>query len=165
MFSIAQIRSHLTQMLHLNESPHRTALAFAVGVFIAFSPTYFFHTLSVVFCTWAFRLNFLALMTGALINNPWTILPILGATFWTGSALLGMPDTPPMTWSRLTFESLYTQALPYALPFFLGGFVLSCLGALAAYPIAYAMIARYRAGRHGRVDSEHERLPPSTHLR
>ncbi len=165
MFSPAQIRTHFAQILHLNETPHRTALAFAVGVFIAFSPTYFFHTLTVVLCMWAFRLNLLALMAGALINNPWTIIPILGATFWTGSALLGLPETPPLDWRDLSFESLYDQVLPYALPFFLGGFVLSCLGALAAYPIAYAMIVRYRARRHHRLAPDQERLPPSTRLR
>ncbi|MFB3071649.1 MAG: DUF2062 domain-containing protein, partial [Nitrospirales bacterium] len=49
MFSLASIRSQLTQVLHLQESPHRTALAFALGIFIAFSPTYGLHTLSAIF--------------------------------------------------------------------------------------------------------------------
>src|SRR5437763_1004449 len=78
--SLARIGSQLSQILHLHESPHRTALAFAVGAFIAFSPTYGLHTLSVAFCTWAFRLNCVALLAGSLINNPWTVLPIVGAT-------------------------------------------------------------------------------------
>ena len=50
MLSLDQVRTALKQLLHLKESPHRTALAFAVGAFIAFSPTYGLHTLSVLFC-------------------------------------------------------------------------------------------------------------------
>lgn len=147
MISITQIRSRLNQILHLHESPHRTALAFAVGVFIAFSPSYGLHTLQVLFCTWAFRLNFLALMAGAFINNPWTIVPILGATIWTGFQVLDRPDIPPFNWSDLSLASLYHQVLPYLVPFFIGGMILSLIGTLIAYPVAYWVVSRYRAQR------------------
>jgi uncharacterized protein (DUF2062 family) len=124
-------------MLHLQESPQRTALAFALGVFIAFSPAYGLHTAMVVLCTWLFGLNFLALFTGALVNNPWTIIPILGATYWTGALLLGRTDMPNFDWQDLSFNGIYQQVLPYAAPFMLGGLVLSVLGALLSYPAAY----------------------------
>jgi uncharacterized protein (DUF2062 family) len=161
MVSIAQIRTHLTQILHLRESPRRTALAFAIGAFIAFSPTYGLHTLSALFCAWAFRLNVVAVMAGSLINNPWTVVPILGATLWTGVQLTGLPQVPAMNWADLNAMALYEQIMPYAAPFFLGGFVLSALGAIAGYPVAYAAIAIHR-GRVARSDAE--RLPPGTGL-
>lgn len=144
MFSVAALRSKLTYALELHESPHRTALAFAVGVFIAFSPTYGLHTVSVIFLAWLFRLNFFAVLAGALINNPWTIVPILGVTFWTGFAVLGMPQSPSFTWNDLSLEALYETVLPYALPFFLGGFLLSLVGAFLSYPVALALISKYR---------------------
>ena len=78
-------RTLLRQVLHLRESPQRTAFAFALGVFIAFCPAYGFHMILVGLFTWLFRLNFVALLTGALINNPWTIVPILGGTYWRGA--------------------------------------------------------------------------------
>ena len=159
MRSLARVRSHFTRILHLHESPHRTALAFSVGAFIAFSPTYGLHTLSVFFCAWAFRLNVVALMAGSLINNPWTVVPILGATLWTGVQLAGMPQVPAMNWADLSVMALYDQVMPYAVPFFLGGFVLSALGAAAGYPIAYAAIAIHR-GRQTQPDAG--RLPPGT---
>src|SRR5213595_1552961 len=120
-----RLRELIRQALHLNESPHRTALALAVGMFIAFSPTYGLHTISAVFCAWAFRLNFLAVMAGSLVNNPWTLVPILGATFWTGFLLMGLPDLPPLDWHDLSVESIYVQVRPYAVPFFIGGLTLS----------------------------------------
>ncbi|HET8580050.1 MAG TPA: DUF2062 domain-containing protein, partial [Nitrospiraceae bacterium] len=161
--SIARLRSYLSQILHLHESPHRTALAFAVGVFIAFSPTYGLHTLSVVFCTWAFRLNFLALMAGAAINNPWTLVPILGATIWTGFKLLGIQQAAPFNWDDLSLLSLYEQLLPYALPLVVGGIFLGILGALLCYPAAYLVISRHRV-HGGRTAVEGGPLPPRTGL-
>jgi uncharacterized protein len=155
VISLTKIRARLNQILHLHESPHRTALAFSVGVFIAFSPSYGFHTLQVLFCTWAFRLNFLALMAGAFINNPWTIVPILGATVWTGFQVLDMPQIAPFDWNDLSLGSLYHQILPYLFPFLIGGVILSVGGMLIAYPIAYWLISRYRAQR----SSVDERLP------
>ena len=144
MLSLASIRSQLTQVLHLQESPHRTALAFAIGVFISFSPTYGLHTLSALFCVWAFRLNFAALLLGNFINNPWTTVPILGATMWTGFFLLGMPDVPAFSWDNLSAEAIYEVAMPYILPFILGACTLSLVGALLAYPICLFLISRYR---------------------
>ena len=141
---MASFRSLLRQVLHLQESPERTALAFAVGTAIAFCPFYGFHMMLVVFCTWAFGLNFIALMTGALINNPWTIVPILGATYWTGALLIGRADVPSFDWRDLSFRAIYDQVMPYAVPFSLGGLVLSILGAALSYPLAYYFISRYR---------------------
>ena len=144
MAKIPSFRSLLKQVLHLQESPQRTALAFAIGVFIGFSPAYGLHTVMVVFCAWALGLNFLALMAGAFLNNPWTLVPILGATYWVGAFLLGRPDSPSFDWQDVSFSAIYTQVMPYAVPFFLGGFVLSLLGAALAYPLAYYFVAKYR---------------------
>lgn len=137
-------RALLRQVLHLQESPQRTALAFAVGVFIAFSPAYGLHTVMVVLCTWLFGLNFVALLAGAFVNNPWTIVPILGASYWTGALLLGQPDSPVFSWDDLSFAGIYAQVLPYAVPFILGGFILSVIGALISYPVAYLLVQKHR---------------------
>ncbi len=138
-------RTLLRQVLHLQESPQRTALAFAVGIFIAFSPAYGLHTLMVVLCTWIFGLNFVALLAGAFVNNPWTIVPILGASYWTGAILVGRTDSPTFSWDDLSYAGIYEQMLPYAVPFVLGGLILSVIGALLSYPAAYLLIQRHRA--------------------
>ena len=144
MVSLAAIRMQLKRLLHLDEPPHRTALAFAMGTFIAFSPAYGMHTLMVLFCAWAFRLNVIALLAGAFINNPWTIVPIMGGTVWIGFLLLGIPQAPPSHWNDLSLNSLYEQVMPYLIPFVVGGIFLSVLAALIGYPLAYAVIIHYR---------------------
>jgi uncharacterized protein (DUF2062 family) len=44
---MADVRSLFRQVLHLDETPHRTALAFAIGIFIGFSPAYGLHMVMV----------------------------------------------------------------------------------------------------------------------
>ena len=158
---MASFQALLKQVLHLQESPQRTALAFSVGAAIAFCPLYGFHMILVGLCTWAFRLNFVALLAGALINNPWTIVPILGATYWAGAVLLGRTDSPAFDWSELGFRAIYDQVMPYAVPFALGGVVLSLIAAILSYPVALYLIAKHRqsAVRHA------EPLPPPKPLR
>ncbi len=159
--STRSFRTLVRQVLHLEESPQRTAVAFALGVFIAFSPLYGFHMILVVLSTWLFGLNVVALLAGAFINNPWTVVPILGMTYWTGALLLGRTDTPTFSWEDLSLQGLYQQVLPYAVPFVIGGVTLSVLGALLSYPAAYLLIAKYRQASAARPS---EPLPPSDPL-
>lgn len=159
MVKLARIRPLLRLILRLNESPHRVALAFATGVFIAFSPTYGLHTVSVVLCAWLFRLNALVLFAGSLINNPWTLVPILAVTVWTGFEILGSPQVETLSWQGLGIESLYEQILPYAIPFVVGGVALGTLGALLTYPAAYLAVTTFRS-RRNRARAESGQLPP-----
>jgi uncharacterized protein (DUF2062 family) len=152
------LRDQARRILHLNEPPHRTALAFSVGAFIAFSPTYGLHTVSVFVLAWAFRLNVAAVLTGSLINNPWTVVPILSLTMWTGFLCLGFPHTPPLAWHDLSLKAVYEQIMPYAAPFVVGGLVLGTGAALLGYGAAYIVIARYR--RRRRSAAPHDPLPP-----
>jgi uncharacterized protein len=98
----------------------------------------------VVLSTWLFGLNVVALLSGAFINNPWTVVPILGATYWTGALLLGRTDTPTFSWQDMSVQGIYQQVVPYAIPFVIGGLALSIVGALLSYPAAYFLIAKYR---------------------
>ena len=157
---MAAFRALLRQVLHLQESPQRTALAFAIGAGIAFCPLYGFHMILVGLFSWAFKLNFIALLAGALINNPWTIVPILGATYWTGALLLGRSESPAFDWGELGFRAIYDQVMPYAVPFALGGVVLSAIAAALSYPLARYLITKHRQRAH-----HAEPLPPPDALR
>ena len=144
MVTLESVRQQLTQLLHLRETPHRTALAFALGVFIAFAPHYFFHTASVVFCAWAFRLNFLALFLGSLINNPWTLVPILAASLYTGLLLVGTSSSATIEWDQMNVDNMFDMLSPYLIPFLVGACAQSIVGPLMAYPIMRWVITRYR---------------------
>jgi uncharacterized protein (DUF2062 family) len=152
MISLTVIKEKLRQILHLGDSPRRTALAFAVGVFIAFSPTYGLHFVTALLCAWAFRLNFLALVTATLINNPWTFLPIVASSMWIGLLLVPVGPQPPINWPHFRslmlwdqFRLLWTQFHPYLVPFVLGHVLLGTVAAVVGYILTYQAVIRFRA--------------------
>jgi uncharacterized protein len=95
-----------------------------------------------------------------LINNPWTIVPILGGTYWTGAVLLGRSESPSFDWSELGFRAIYEQVMPYAVPFAVGGVVLSLIAAILSYPLALYLITKHRQNAARRA----EPLPPPNPL-
>jgi uncharacterized protein (DUF2062 family) len=156
----SRIKKTAQQILHLGDSPRRTALAFAIGVFLAFSPAYGLHTISVFLFAWAFRLNVVAMLAGSLVNNPWTLLPILGSTMWVGLTLFPTSAPPPLNWSQFTlqmllhssqftFQMLWSQLQPFFLPFVVGATLLGILASLVAYPLVLVGLQRYH--KHQRI--------------
>ena len=144
MLNMESLRQRLTHVLHLQESPHRTALAFATGVFIAFAPHYLFHTASAAFCAWIFRLNYVAIFLGSFVNNPWTLIPILAASLYSGVFLIGESPQPTIEWHKLTTDNLFDILSPYLMPFLVGSCTLAIVASLIAYPLMRWAITRYR---------------------
>ncbi len=150
MLTMESLRQRLAHVLHLQETPHRTALAFAMGVFIAFAPHYLFHTASVVLCAWLFRLNYLAVFLGSLINNPWTLIPILAASLYTGLTLVGEASPTTVEWDQLTMDNIFDMLWPYLIPFLIGACTLAVIASLLAYPVMRWTITRYRNMTHNK---------------
>ena len=154
----SRIKKTAQQILHLGDSPRRTALAFAIGVFLAFSPLYGLHTISVFVFAWAFRLNAVAILAGSFINNPWTVIPILGSTMWIGLKLvpIGDPHTLDLVLQDLVIliqtatvrnhfniPILWQQFKPYLFPFVVGATALGIVCSLIAYPLVLFALRRY----------------------
>jgi uncharacterized protein len=147
------LRSALRRLLALDDPPERTALAFSVGVFIAFSPFLGLHTIMATALAFFFRFNKVAIYTGTFVNNPFlTLVPIIVASYAVGAFLLGLPLRLPEEGMKLLsephlFDGAYWRALFSAwsdvlLPFALGGTVLSVVCSLAAYPVTLRFLRR-----------------------
>jgi uncharacterized protein (DUF2062 family) len=123
------------------------ATSFAVGIFIAFSPTIGLHTVSCLFIAWMFRLSKLVVFTAALVNNPWTMVPLYGFCLWFGIKITGSTIiTPDIAWQLLTFSSAYHILKPYLWPFVAGTVVAGVAAAIISYFIIYWAVVRYRRG-------------------
>lgn len=142
------LRAALRKIFTVEEPPERVALAFAIGVFIGFSPLLGLQTLLAVVVAVAFRLNKPAIITGAYLNNPWTIGPIIAASWWVGGWLIGAPrvDLPQMTLTALgdaefwrTLAGQWRQLVPFAV----GATIFSFLGAAIAYPVMVHLLRVY----------------------
>ena len=125
-------------LLHVDDRPSRVALAFAVGVFIAFFPLLGIHTGLALVIAIAFRLSKTAILVGAWTNNPWTIAPMYSAGTLLGCFVLGVSPASlgGIDWSlsgRAFYDSLAAGLRPLVIPFVVGNLLLGALAALASF--------------------------------
>lgn len=83
-----QGRDRVVGLLHLDESPWRTALALAVGVFISFTPFWGFQTVLALVIATICRLNRAVTVTGTWLNLPWFAPFIYGGALKLGALML-----------------------------------------------------------------------------
>ena len=125
-------------LLHVEDTSHRTALAFGIGVWIAFCPLLGIHTGLALAIAVLFRLSKGPLLIGAYINNPWTLAPLYMAGTLLGCELLGVSNEGlgQIEW-RLHgwafYEALIRGLRPYVWPFFVGNTVLGVVCGVTAY--------------------------------
>jgi uncharacterized protein (DUF2062 family) len=138
-----RLRNLTWMLLRIEDTPHRTALAFGIGVFIAFFPIIGIHTALALLLAYAFRLSRVAILLGTFLNNPWTLGPILMGGTLLGCALLGVPPDAiaGMQWDsdlRSFYATLIGVLRPYLLPYLVGNIT----AGLGFGSISYALLRR-----------------------
>ena len=83
----AIVRRWLDALLHIQDTPERTAAAFALGVFFGFSPLLGLHTLLDVFPAFLLNLNRVAVLLGVYSNLPWIIAPYYAFATMAGAMI------------------------------------------------------------------------------
>ncbi|MFQ5738514.1 MAG: DUF2062 domain-containing protein [Acidobacteriota bacterium] len=137
-------------LLGIPDAPEQTAFAFALGVFLGFSPLLGLHTALGLALAVVLRLNKIAVLVGIYLNNPWIIVPFYGFATWLGLKLTGLPEgvsLPAMgagdIWTAEFWRWLASQ-WRLLIPAFVGSMVLCTLLSLIAYPVALYFIRKYR---------------------
>ena len=149
-------RKTLRRLLAIDDPPERTALAFSIGIFIAFSPFLGLHTIMATLVAFIFRFNKVAIYTGTFINNPFlTLVPIIIASYGLGALVMGRPLSLPEEGLKLLKEphlltasywrELSRQAVDVLLPFSLGGTILSIVCSVGAYPLTLWLLRSRKA--------------------
>lgn len=151
----ALLRRWLDVLLHIQDTPERTAAAFALGVFFGFSPFLGLHTLLAIMIAFLLSLNRVAVLLGVYSNLPWIIAPYYTIATMVGAELTGKRP-PPDFRSQLgslfelsLFQEEFWQWLmvlmkPLFWPYMAGTMLCAMLLAAAAYPLALAFIASRR---------------------
>jgi uncharacterized protein (DUF2062 family) len=151
----ALVRRWLDALLHIDDTPERTAAAFALGVFFGFSPLLGFHTILGIVFAFLLNLNRVAVLLGIYSNLPWIIAPYYvlattAGTFVTHDRIppgfdrqLGSLFELSVFGGRFWHE-LVAIFKPLLWPYVVG----STLGAIvigaAAYPLALAFVKSRR---------------------
>ena len=140
-------KKRIYRILSLDSHPAHIAAGFAVGVFISFTPFFGLHTPMAIAAAFLFRLNKLTCITGAWINTPITVLPILGLSYQLGGFLRGSDNQPPLTggvdWSNLE---------KYATSLMLGTSLIGFVAAVISYFLCYYLVIRFRAKDAAQVE-------------
>jgi uncharacterized protein (DUF2062 family) len=151
---VRDLRPLLRVVLQVEDTPTRVAVAFAVGMFIAFFPLVGTHTALALALAFVFRLNRVTVLAGSFMNNPWTIGPMLTTGTLVGCGLMGVSPTTLGTvdWSltgRAFYESLVAGFRPLLWPFVVGNLVLGATAGLTSFFVVRAVLESRRSGRIG----------------
>ena len=139
-------RANIRRLLAIDDPPERTALAFSIGVFIAFFPLLGLHAILATVIAFAFRFNKLAIYTGAFVNNPFlTLVPIILISYGLGAVVIGRPLALPSESMELLksphlftgdwWGNLFKTSGNLLWPYAIGGLLLSVICSLVAYPL------------------------------
>jgi uncharacterized protein len=162
-------RKWMERLLHIHDSSRRTAAAYAVGVFFAFSPAVGLHTVLALIVAFVFNLNRVAVILGVYTNLPWFMAPYYTLTTVAAAEVLGVALPPQFSQrlgevfalsllSREFWSALGTLLLPLLWPYTLG----SLAGALVLSALAFVVARPFiESGRnHLRLHGSPHRHPP-----
>lgn len=154
-------KKQLEHLLHTHDTPERTALAFAIGVFFGFSPFVGLHTILALLAAFLFRLNRVASLIGVYLNSPWTLIPVAVASTTLGGRVLRVVG---FRYERFDFHEFGTLGfwlhLPHELeihhqtlyPFFVGSMICATILSFISYPVCLWFVRTYRHRIHHRQD-------------
>ena len=151
----ALIRRWLDALLHIDDTPERTAGAFALGVFFGFSPFLGLHTVLGIVAAFLLNLNRVAVLLGVYSNLPWIIAPYYAFATMAGARITGH-KLPPGLRSQLGalfeltvfgtefWDRLITIVKPLLWPYTVGSTFGALVLAALAYPLALAFVTSRR---------------------
>jgi uncharacterized protein (DUF2062 family) len=152
------LKGLIKKLLHIEDTPERTALAYAIGIFLGFSPFLGFHTLAGLAIAFLFGLNRVAILLGVWTNTPWWIVPFYMIATWVGMWITGFW----IDWATLKeifqlgedrgfmssdFWSHIVSQWGLLLSFVIGSLILCTLLSFVAYPLSLKWIKFYRSRR------------------
>jgi uncharacterized protein (DUF2062 family) len=148
------IRRWLDALLHVHDTPERTAAAFALGVFLGFSPFLGLHTVVAIVLAFVLNLNRVAVLLGVYSNLPWIIGGYYASVTMLGAAI-AHTKLPPNFRARVEsldislfhrefWHALWPLLQPLLGPFFIGSMVGCTVLAAIAYPVALAFVRKRR---------------------
>lgn len=147
-------------LAYAEKSPHKLALSFCIGAYIAFSPFPGLHTLMIFAFSVLFGLNLTVTFAAAYgINNPITLVPVYaadyGVGYWLIHKVLEFDVTAINPEWMATCSTYFEQKLGLPLPciwsFLIGGNILGILLAIALYPVTKQIFNYCKSTESGKL--------------
>ncbi len=151
------------RILRISATPHKVALGFAIGIFLACSPLFGMHIILAVFFSWILRGNFAAAIIGTIFSNPLTFLLIVMADYKVGYLCLSLfsnVDEISLSQIHTLFDGLTLSNASRLFkgawesimrPMFLGGTLLGFIFGGFSYIGVYRAITRFQQKRYQKI--------------
>ncbi|WP_455466559.1 DUF2062 domain-containing protein [Bartonella sp. B39] len=151
------------RVLRISATPHKVALGFAIGIFLACSPLFGMHIVLAIFFSWIFRANFAASIIGTVFSNPLTFLLIVMADYKVGYFFLSLfsnVNEISLSQIRVLFNGLTLSNVSLLFkgtwdsimrPMILGGTLLGFIFGGLSYIGVYRAIVRFQQKRYQKI--------------
>lgn len=157
------------RILHVDDSPERSARGIAIGLFVGFLPLLGIQMVIAFFVAKILKANKVLAMLSAWISNPLTAVFIYYPCYRVGSFLLSHSGKPQYSSQQLehiienTFSAdnifgefftanfwkeVYSVSMAIGLEMLIGGIILGFIAGKIGYWISLKAIERYRRRRH-----------------
>ncbi|MBX4336070.1 DUF2062 domain-containing protein [Bartonella raoultii] len=151
------------RILRISATPHKVALGFSIGIFLACSPLFGMHIILAILLSWILRGNFAAAIIGTIFSNPLTFLLIVMADYKIGYFCLSLFSNVSeisLSQIRLLFNSLTLSNVSLLfkgawnsimMPMVLGGTFLGFVLGSLSYIGIYRAITRFQKKRYQKI--------------
>lgn len=148
------------RFLKLRGEPRQIALGFAMGLFVAVSPTIGVQMGLAIFVAMLFKWSKLAAAIAVWITNPLTAPFIYGLTYLIGARILGLSTLRGLVGepNLSTLVHALKKAPELLAAMTLGGIIIGIPLAVAGYYLAFAAVMQYQQRLKAKVEVQKERL-------
>lgn len=134
-------------LLRSDDSKLKKSLSVSLGVFVGISPVWGFHTVSVLFLAYLFRLNKLIAFAFSNISIPPMIPLVIYGSLKTGALLMGSRLHHPFQWDNL--ETYWLAAQQHLTQYIAGslvlGFCLAIIFGIGSYLLLHTSTAKSKS--------------------
>jgi len=145
-----RLKEGFEHILKLDDPPHKIALGFAIGIFVAFTPFWGLHIILASILAWIFRVKARVAAIATLLCNPWTMPFIYGGSLIVGNQLVDGNSSINMSYivdfadqlgeallafDRAALKSFFYDLLTVGKSLVIGSFVLGTISAVISYLI------------------------------
>jgi len=156
----------LHTIIHADDTPHKIALGVGVATLIAFLPLVGFQTAIAIGIAALIRANKAVCVPIVWITNPFTFVPIYGASLALGRFVLASPVSVPdteilstlerghaaaTTWDLQFWKSLFFELVGLGAELWVGCAIIGLLAAIGAYGISRWGVSGYRERRRRKI--------------
>ncbi|MHC4562996.1 MAG: DUF2062 domain-containing protein [Planctomycetota bacterium] len=148
------------RVLHVDDTPHRIALAVGISIFVTWTPAIGLQMISVLLLCTLVRANKFVGLPFVWISNPLTAVPIYAPNYFVGRWILGS-EAKDVDWTaafrageggwlaRLVgrIQSWWSLTIDVFWPLWVGSIVVGLLLGVASYLLVYYCVVYYRRKR------------------